>query len=205
MSFFTVSKVSTYSLKLKRSQFISYVRHCDSLLDFRSWLSQLRKDHYDASHVCWAYRITENSKLDQHSSDAGEPSGSAGFPILKILKQNDLIQCGLVVIRYFGGIKLGKKGLIDAYGNAAENVISDSLLIKWVSTENYILTCPMELYGDLSQAFQKFDGSILEDQSGEDLKWLVNIKSNKVSDLIYLISNVTKGKGNLEKYKNIEQ
>ena len=63
----------------------------------------------------------------------------------------------------------------------------------------------MELYGDLSQAFQKFDGSILEDQSGEDLKWLVNIKSNKVSDLIYLISNVTKGKGNLEKYKNSEQ
>ena len=124
--------------------------------------------------------------------------------LLKILKQNDLIQCGLVVIRYFGGIKLGKKGLIDAYGNAAENVISDSLLIKWVSTENYILTCPMELYGDLSQAFQKFDGSILEDQSGKDLKWLVNIKSNKVSDLIYLISNVTKGKGNLEKYKNSE-
>ena len=68
----------------------------------------------------------------------------------------------MVVIRYFGGIKLGKKGLIDAYGNAAENVISDSLLIKWVRTENYILTCPMELYGDLSQAFQKFDGSILE-------------------------------------------
>ena len=204
MSFFTVSKVNKHSLKLKKSEFISYVRHCDSLLGFKSWLSQLRKDHYDASHLCWAYRIEEDSKLDQHSSDAGEPSGSAGFPILITLKQNNLIQCGLVVIRYFGGIKLGKKGLKDAYGNAAENVISDSLLIKWVSTENYILTCPMELYGDLSQAFQKFDGSILEDQSGEDLKWLVNIKSNKVSDLIYLISNVTKGKGNLEKYKNSE-
>ena len=121
------------------------------------------------------------------------------------MKQHKLIQCGLIAIRYFGGTKLGKKGLIDAYGNAAESVISDSLLIKWVRTENYILTCPMELFGDLSQAFQKFDGSILEDQSGEDLKWLVNIKSNKVSDLIYLISNVTKGKGNLEKYKNSEQ
>ena len=136
MSLSTVSKVNKHSLKLKKSEFISYVRHCDSLLDFRSWLSQLRKDHYDASHLCWAYRIEEDSKLDQHSSDAGEPSGSAGFPILIKLKQNNIIQCGLMVIRYFGGIKLGKKGLKDAYGNAAENVISDSLLIKWVSTES---------------------------------------------------------------------
>ena len=115
------------------------------------------------------------------------------------------MQCGLVVARYFGGIKLGKKGLIEAYGNAAENVISDSILIKWVSTENYIITCSNNLYGDLSQAFQKFNGSILVDQSGEDLKWLVKIKSNQVGDLSYLIRYLTKGKGKMEKYKKSEQ
>ena len=205
MSLFTVSQTSRHFHKIKKSQFTSYIRYCHSLFDFRSWLSQIRQDHYDASHVCWAYRLQENSKLVQHSSDAGEPSGSAGFPILRTLRKNNLMQCGLVVARYFGGIKLGKKGLIEAYGNAAENVISDSILIKWVSTENYIITCSINLYGDLSQAFQKFNGSILVDQSGEDLKWLVKIKSNQVGDLSYLIRHLTKGKGKMEKYNKSEQ
>ena len=201
MSFFTVSKVGTYSLKLKRSQFISYVRYCDSLLDFRSWLSQIKKDHYDASHVCWAYRIQCDHELFQYSSDAGEPSGTAGAPILKILKQNNLIQCGLIVVRYFGGTKLGRKGLIDAYSNAAVNVVNNSNLMKWVNTKMYIITCPIKYYGELIRSFQKIDGKIIDDQSGENLNWTVEISPVHLSDLIRLIRSITKGKGELEIYK----
>jgi len=153
MSLVTISEVKKHSFILKQSQFISYIRNCGSASDFRSWLSQIRKDHYDAFHVCWAYRILGGSELYQQSSDAGEPSGTAGAPILKILKQNNLIQCGLIAVRYFGGTKLGRKGLIDAYRNAAVYVVNNSNLMKWVNTKRYIITCPINYYGELIQAF----------------------------------------------------
>ena len=201
MSLVTISEVQKHSFILKQSKFISYIRNCGSISDFRSWLSQIKKDHYDASHVCWAYRVQCDFELFQHSSDAGEPSGTAGAPILKILKQNNLIQCGLIVVRYFGGTKLGRKGLIDAYSNAAVNVVNNSNLIKWVNTKMYIITCPIKYYGELIRAFQKIDGKIIDDQSGENLNWNVEINTVHLSDLIRLIRMVTKGKGELEIYK----
>ena len=201
MSLVTILEVQKHSFILKQSKFISYIRNCGSASDFRSWLSQIKKDHYDASHVCWAYRIQCDSELFQYSSDAGEPSGTAGVPILKILKQNNLIQCGLIVVRYFGGTKLGRKGLIDAYSNAAVNVVNNSNLMKWVNTKMYIITCPIKYYGELIRAFQKIDGKIIDDQSGENLNWIVEINTVHLSNLIRLIRRITKGKGELEIYK----
>ena len=201
MSLVTISEVQKHSFILKRSEFTSYIRNCSSISDFRSWLSIIKKDNYDASHVCWAYRIQGDSELYQHSSDAGEPLGTAGAPILKILKQNNLIQCGLIAVRYFGGTKLGRKGLIDAYSNAAVNVVNNSNLMKWVNTKMYIITCPIKYYGELIRAFQKIDGKIIDDQSGENLNWTVEINTVHLSDLIRLIRRITKGKGELEIYK----
>ena len=201
MSLVTISEVQKHSFILKQSKFISYIRNCDSISDFRSWLSQIKKDHYDASHVCWAYRIQGNSELYQHSSDAGEPSGTAGTLILEILKQNNLIQCGLIAVRYFGGTKLGRKGLINAYSNAAVNVVNSSNLMQWVYTKRYIITCPINYYGELIRAFQKIDGKIIEDQSGENLNWTVEINPVYLSDLIILIRKIAEGKGELEIYE----
>ena len=201
MSLVTISEVQKHSFILKQSKFISYIRNCGSISYFRSWLSQIKKDHYDASHVCWAYRVQCDFELFQHSSDAGEPSGTAGAPILKILKQNNLIQCGLIVVRYFGGTKLGRKGLIDVYSNTAVNVVNNSNLMKWVNTKKYIITCPVEYYGELIRAFQKIDGKIIDNQSGENLNWTVEINTVHLSDLIRLIRRVTIGKGELVNYK----
>ena len=201
MSLVTISEVQKHSFILKQSKFISYIRNCSSISDFRSWLSQIKKDYYDASHARWAYRMQCDFELFQHSSDAGEPSGTAGAPILKVLKQNNLIQCGLIVVRYFGGTKLGRKGLIDAYSNAAVNVINNSNLMKWVNTKRYIITCPIKYYGELIRAFQKIDGKIIDDQSGENLNWTVEINPVHSSDLIRLIRKITIGKGELETYK----
>ena len=201
MSLVTISEVQKHSFILKQSEFTSYIRNCSSTSDFRSWLSIIKKDHYDASHVCWAYRIIGDYELYQHSSDAGEPLGTAGAPILKILKQNNLIQCGLIVVRYFGGTKLGRKGLIDAYSNAAVKVVNNSNLMKWVNTKMYIITCPIKYYGELIRAFQKIDGKIIDDQSGENLNWTVEINTVHLSNLIRLIRRITIGKGELEIYK----
>ena len=199
MNLVTPSQSLSFSFKVKQSRFISYFRQCQTGSDFKSWLSQLRKDHYDASHICWAYRIQDGFQLEHHSSDAGEPSGTAGQPILKAMKQNNLVQCGLAVTRYFGGTKLGKKGLIDAYGTAARNVINQTTLIEWVRKEQYLLTCPIQYYGDLSRALLQAGAKILEDQSSNDLKWIVEIKTGMISGLIKLVRTVTKGEGDLDR------
>ena len=107
----------------------------------------------------------------------------------------------MIVVRYFGGTKLGRKGLIDAYSNAAVNVVNNSNLMKWVNTKMYIITCPIKYYGELIRAFQKIDGKIIENQSGENLNWTVEINTVHLSDLIRLIRRITIGKGELEIYK----
>jgi putative IMPACT (imprinted ancient) family translation regulator len=115
------------------------------------------------------------------------------------MKQNNLVQCGLAVTRYFGGTKLGKRGLIDAYGTAARNVIDQTILIEWVRKERYLITCPIQYYGDLLQALLQTGGKILEDQSSNDLKWVVEIKTGMISDLIKIVRTVTKGEGDLDR------
>ncbi|SVB81099.1 uncharacterized protein METZ01_LOCUS233953, partial [marine metagenome] len=140
----TPSQSWSFSFKVKQSRFISYLRQCETGSDFKSWLSQLRKDHYDASHICWAYRIQDGSQLEHHSSDAGEPSGTAGQSILKAMKQINLVQCGLAVARYFGGTKLGKNGLIDAYGTAFEkNTPRKNLLHSSRNSIKYTTPAPV--------------------------------------------------------------
>ena len=107
----------------------------------------------------------------------------------------------MIAVRYFGGTKLGRKGLIDAYSNAAVNVVNSSKLMKWVNNKRYIITCPIKYYGELIQAFQKIDCKIIDDQSGESLNWTIEINTVHLSDLIRLIRRITKGKAELENYK----
>ena len=102
MSLWTLNEVHSSTFKVKQSDFISYIRKINSISEFRSWLSQLKKDHYDSNHACWAYRIYENRQLNTHFSDAGEPSGTAGRTIMRVLKQFEIVQGSIVVERYFG-------------------------------------------------------------------------------------------------------
>tara|TARA_Y100001970_G_scaffold248256_1_gene317642 strand:- start:392 stop:997 length:606 start_codon:yes stop_codon:yes gene_type:complete len=199
MIYYLPEKSQSNILKVKQSKFISYLRMCNSLQEFKSWLSQVKRDHYDSSHVCWAYAISRDHNVDYHCSDGGEPSGTAGQPILNIIKRNNLIQSGLVVVRYFGGVKLGKKGLIDAYGIAANSVILITPIIKWLKTIKYIITFPMDYFGEVYDHLSKIDGKILEDISTNQCIWIIEIHFVRRNQLIQIIRDITKGFGKIEK------
>ena len=201
MSLRTVLNAQKYVSKVRKSQFISYIRKIESISDFRSWLSQVKKDHYDCSHACWAYRIYKDNQLIKHSSDAGEPSGTAGLPILKVLEQYHIIQTGIIIVRYFGGTKLGKRGLIDAYFESAKNVVDKSKLILWTDFQFYRITSPMHYFGILSKKIMSINGKIIKDQSGEELKWVIQIDRSMTNKLIKMVSSSTMGEGNLVKMK----
>ncbi len=111
--------------KVKRSLFIGHLAPCRDEAGCRAFLGGVQAAHRDATHNCWAWLLGPGPDLGtEHCSDDGEPSGTAGRPILGAIKRSGMVNVMLVVTRYFGGVKLGVRGLIEAYGRAAERVLA---------------------------------------------------------------------------------
>lgn len=134
--------------EIKKSKFITNLIPIKSVNEAESELALLKKEHYNATHNCYAYVI--NNQMNQKMSDDGEPSRTAGFPILNALLNNDLDNVLCVVTRYFGGIKLGKGGLIRAYKNAALMAIKKASFYKEETKQVYKTTVPYTLYDAFS-------------------------------------------------------
>ena len=188
---------NSISLKKKRSEFISNIKYINSAKDFKSWIKENKKKYHAASHLCWAYRIIDNQAIIENASDAGEPYGSAGRPILTVLKKNNIVNAAIITVRYFGGIKLGKRGLIDAYTDSATLVVDSCKMGKWEKFIRYRITAPIENYGEFSKSLKALDVEIISDLSAEELLWEVRISGIYVNQLILFIKNMTKGQGKL--------
>lgn len=114
----TILKNGMAEFTVQRSRFIAYAAAVKSEDESRAFLARIRKEHYDARHCCSAWILGADGAR-QKSSDDGEPGGTAGMPILEVLKRRELTDAMIVVVRYFGGIKLGAGGLTRAYAHAA--------------------------------------------------------------------------------------
>ena len=120
----TFQLVSSSSCKVDRSRFLSFAEPCKSLDDIKLIVRKYRKKYHDAKHVCWAACIGNNDqRITQYSND-GEPSGTAGTQILQGIMSSSFTDVIVIVVRYFGGIKLGKKNLSDVYKTSAMTVIN---------------------------------------------------------------------------------
>ena len=115
-TYYTIQEEGEGQLREKLSRFIAYAHHIDSEEDARTYVQSLRNRYHDARHVCWAFATRDGRRLSQ---DDGEPSGTAGRPILGQIDSLGLTDVVVAVVRYFGGIKLGPSGLIAAYRAAA--------------------------------------------------------------------------------------
>lgn len=116
--------MKTYELTISKSKFLAYSYEIKSLDEVKFHLDELRKEHKKAKHVCYAY-VYKNEVISEKCSDDGEPGGTAGYPILNVIKKKNLTNVMVVVVRYFGGIKLGAGGLTRAYTKACAGVLSD--------------------------------------------------------------------------------
>ncbi|ERJ11432.1 YigZ family protein [Haloplasma contractile] len=121
-NYLVVNAYSENEIIIDRSRFICYMDRAETVDEAQAFINKIKKKHSDASHNCSCYIVGQN-KLHQKANDDGEPSGTAGVPMLEVLKKNDITDTVCVVTRYFGGIKLGAGGLIRAYGSA----VSDNL------------------------------------------------------------------------------
>lgn len=128
-NFKTVLKSETVEVLEKKSRFISYVYHVEDEENIEKLIKEMRRKYHDARHVCFAWRIIKDGQVIERASDDGEPSGTAGAPMLSILKKENLCNILILVIRYFGGILLGTGGLVRAYSEATQKVIEKSEIV----------------------------------------------------------------------------
>ena len=137
--FITILKNETAEIVEKKSKFIANLFHVESVEEAENRIKDVKKKYFDARHNCIAYRVAENGQIIEKSSDDGEPSGTAGGPMLNILQKNNLCNLVIVVTRYFGGILLGTGGLVRAYSEATQQAIEKSTkVIKVIGREMII-------------------------------------------------------------------
>ena len=132
------SKIGEGFYSEKRSKFLAFAHHVSSLDEIKQLLAAYRKKYYDARHCCYAYMLGPQ-RVDFRANDDGEPSSSAGRPILGQIDSNGLSDILIVVVRYFGGIKLGIPGLIRAYKTSSSDAISNAEIVTKIASRRYSL------------------------------------------------------------------
>lgn len=134
----------------KGSKFIAYAVKCESVEEVEAFLEETRKKYHDARHVCYAYRLGPDGGTFR-ANDDGEPSHSAGTPILNEMKSAEVTDAAVAVVRYFGGTKLGVSGLIHAYGTSAKDAIADAGIRVIHITQPLEIRFPYELTSEINK------------------------------------------------------
>jgi uncharacterized YigZ family protein len=129
--FYSIENFEEKTIKIRRSIFTCRLQYADSIEKAKNFISKVSKANKTATHNCWAYVLGEKGEIF-HYSDAGEPSGTAGKPMLNVLQSNNLTQVAVVVTRIFGGVKLGVRGLIDAYSESVQAAVDVAKLKRQV-------------------------------------------------------------------------
>lgn len=158
----TINQEVSAEIVEKKSKFISNLFYVENVQEAEQKLEEIRKKHYDARHHCFAYRIIDGQKSIERASDDGEPSGTAGAPMLQLLNKNELVNVLVVVTRYFGGILLGTGGLVRAYSQATSEAIQKANWINLSQGEVIKLPVTYQNLAYLQYYCRKNDISILE-------------------------------------------
>ncbi|MCF7911928.1 MAG: YigZ family protein [Candidatus Cloacimonetes bacterium] len=196
---YSISSDVHNEIKIKRSRFIAHLHYCETLISAKEFITEISKEYHTANHNCWAY-IVGNKAENEHCSDAGEPSGSAGKPMLNALKKHQMTNIVAVVTRYFGGVKLGIRGLIDAYALAVDEAISLQTLQKQVNYEKYLITAPYEYIEKLKYDLNEFQAEISQIEYGADVELIAVIEESEVEILKGYLQEMTAKKKITYKY-----
>lgn len=159
--YLTLQQDGKAEIEIKKSRFICTLKRVETENQAREFIQSVKKEHHKATHNCSAFVIGEKSEI-KRSSDDGEPSGTAGIPMLKVLVKKELINVAAVVTRYFGGIKLGSGGLIRAYSHAVSHAIAEIGIIEGKLQQEVFLTIAYPLFDKLQNYLANNQIAILD-------------------------------------------
>jgi uncharacterized YigZ family protein len=187
--FKTVEEEGTGRITEKKSKFISYALHVETEEEAKAVLDEYRKKYADARHVCWAY-VLGWERTDFRFSDDGEPSGTAGRPILGQIHAAELTDVLVVVVRYFGGILLGTSGLIKAYKEAAAEAIANAKIVEKTVDDTLVIRFPYLLLNDVMRVLKQMEGVRWEQDFAEDCTMTVHVRKSQSDRLFGILSQI---------------
>lgn len=153
-SYRTIKEDGIHEIVIRKSRFICHLKRTESEEDALAFIDAIKKEHWKATHNCSAYLIGERDEI-QRAHDDGEPSGTAGVPMLEVLKKNELKDVTAVVTRYFGGIKLGAGGLIRAYSGSVSEALKEIGIVERRLQQEIRLTVAYPLSGKLENSLRE--------------------------------------------------
>jgi uncharacterized YigZ family protein len=181
-------------MEVKKSRFIGYAQHTDSWVDAQDYIQQVKEEHPKARHWCFGFRCGDNP-VQERSSDDGEPSGTAGSPILGAITGENLSDTVCVVVRYFGGVKLGAGGLIRAYGGAARLVLREAPIAVLIPRSSLRLTVDSVHVGSVYEIVAKINGLVSKEEYSSDssLSVTVTCETDRLDQLREGLRDSTRG------------
>lgn len=189
----TVSALGESRIEVKKSVFIGRAVRIRSANDADEFITQARGMYPDARHCCYAWTLTSGTNLRKYSDD-GEPSGTAGMPILSVIDKNGISDVAVTVTRYFGGILLGKGGLVRAYTDAAIAALDSALPVRTEQGEAYRIYCPYGISDKISYLIETSGWKIEDTEYGSQVGITCVVPKTDSEKLVLSVTDRTSGK-----------
>lgn len=189
--YFTIDKAGQAEFKDRGSKFIALAFPVKSVGDFKNCLEAVKKEHPKANHHCFAYRLGLDGNTFRVSDD-GEPSGTAGRPILGQIDSKQLTDVLIVVVRYFGGTLLGVPGLINAYKSVAALVLQTTPIVQKPIEVNYSLQFDYTMVNEVMNIIKQCNASILEKDMNLFCRLVIGIQRSRLEEVLYKLKDLQK-------------
>jgi uncharacterized YigZ family protein len=194
IDYLTLLNSTSGELREKGSKFYSFAYPIKSMENFNKYHQLLKEKFTDSSHICYAYRLVVDDRIDEFATDDGEPKGSSGLPILNSIKQQELVNCAVFVIRYFGGTKLGIPGLIASYGGCAKVALGKVKIVSWHPTTTVWVNHNYDQNRLIESVIKQFTGKILKQNFKETVQTNIEIRPEQKNEFDKVLFDKSAGK-----------
>lgn len=192
-SYITVRESASDEVTIQKSRFIGYACPCAEEEEAQRFIQSLREKHRDARHHCYAYVIGENAGIMRYSDD-GEPGGTAGMPMMDVLKKEKIVNCCVVVVRYFGGILLGTGGLVRAYTQGCKLALAAAGLVRMELSETVRCRVSYSVWNQLQYAVTKMPVLVDSITYQDAVEFSLCVKKRDIAAATESLGNISEGK-----------
>ena len=192
-SYITVPEQASDEIVIQKSRFIGYACPCSSEEEAIQFIRTIREMHREARHHCFAYIIGTNSGIIRYSDD-GEPNGTAGLPILNVLKNEKIVNCCVVVVRYFGGVLLGTGGLSRAYSQGCKIALDAAGLVQMELSSETRCLVSYSLWNTVQFVLQKMNVKVHDVIYHDKVEFLLDTRTKDFENTVRILTDKTDGK-----------
>ena len=185
---------STVELNFKNSRFIGRAAHTPTVETAKRFIEQVKQEHPQCSHAVYAFAIGHGASVVHGMSDAGEPSGTAGKPTLAVVKGSDLGDVAVVIVRYFGGTKLGTGGLVKAYTLTAQETLADLTVYEKVERVSVAVSVPYSLFERVKRLVESHQGSVDDEEFAVEVTLSLTFTKDDLPNFESDLADVSNGK-----------